>query len=180
MSNEWLTKEVAEILGVSIPTVRNYAKKLEAYNHEFKKRKQARIWTDTEIGIVKQAQDLYNDNDYPLEMCFQYVIASRNVGEEQAKELLKRPVSAIEQDHSPQLQKVEQNILKAINDIKAGVTPNDSLLEDNQHYIKEIEALKTEISTIEKERDQLKKEMDHVKSLNMWQFRKWKQENTEL
>lgn len=175
MSEHLLTKDVAEVLGVSIPTVRNYAKTLEKYNHEFQKRKQARLWTDTEINIVRQAQDLYNSDDYPLDTCFQYAIASRNVGEEKARELLNKPVGVAPADHSPQLERLEKTLLEAINGIKQDIAPTERL-EDSQQYIDQIEKLEQENKALQEALDTHKKELEHVKALNMWQFRKWKQE----
>lgn len=181
-----LTKEVAAYLGLSDPTIRNYAKTLERYNHEFKKRKQARLWTDTEINMIREIQELYNENDYPLDTCFQYVIAKRNVGEEKAKELLERPVSDMQQEPSPQLDKIDMNVmelLEAVNGIKEGLAPNNELLEyqdKEQDYIEQVNALKSKLSASQNENEQLKQQLDHVKSLSMWQFRKWKQESTEL
>ena len=99
--SEYFTKDVAEILEVSVPTVRNYAKKLEQYNHEFDMRKQARIWTDTEISIIREATDLFKDSEYTLDTCFQYAIAKRNVGEDKAKELLQAPYRPPAGDTAP-------------------------------------------------------------------------------
>lgn len=183
MNNEWLTKDVAEILDVSVPTVRNYAKTLERYNHEFKKRKQARVWTDVEVGIIKEATDLFKDSDYTLDVCFQYAMAKRNVGEDKAKELLVEPVNYTREEHIPQLQQMEQNILQAISGIKDDLTPDNDLLEyqdKEQDYIEQINALKSELSAYQNENEQLKNQLNHVQSLSMWQFRKWKQENTEM
>lgn len=179
MPNEWLTKDVAGILDVSVPTVRNYAKALERYNHEFQKRKQARVWTDTEISIIREATDLFKNSDYTLENCFQYAIAKRNVGEDKAKELLKAPVNYTQEAHNPQLQQMEQNILQAISSVKDDLTPDSDLLEyqdREQDYIEQVNALKSELSASQNENEQLKQQLEHVKSLNMWQFRKWKQE----
>lgn len=176
--SEYFTKQVADILEVSIPTVRNYAKKLEQYNHEFKMRKQARIWTDTEISIIREATDLFKDSEYTLDTCFQYAIAKRNVGEDKAKELLQAPYRPPEGGTVPaQYTKDIQAILEGINDIKDGLRPDNELLEykeSNEQYIKE---LKEELQTAKDEADTLRKELEHVKGLNMWQFRKWKQDN---
>lgn len=177
--SEYFTKDVAEILEVSVPTVRNYAKKLEQYNHEFDMRKQARIWTDTEISIIREATDLFKDSEYTLDTCFQYSIAKRNVGEDKAKELLQEPYRPPASDTVPaQYTKDIQAILEGINDIKDGLRPDKELLEykeNNEQYIKD---LQNELEAVKNENSTLKNELDHVKSLNMWQFRKWKQENS--
>lgn len=183
MPNEWLTKDVAEILDVSVPTVRNYAKALERYNHEFQKRKQARVWTDTEISIIREATDLFKDSDYTLDNCFQYAIAKRNVGEDKAQELLKAPVNYTREEHSPQLQQMEQNILQAISSVKDDIRPENDLLgyqDREQDYIKQIRELKNELSAYQNENEQLKRQLDHIKSLNMWQFRKYKRDSEDM
>ena len=176
--SEYFTKQVADILEVSIPTVRNYAKKLEQYNYEFNMRKQARIWTDTEISIIRAATDLFKDSEYTLDTCFQYAIAKRNVGEDKAKELLQAPYRPPAGDTVPaQYTKDIQAILEGINDIKDGLRPDKELLEykeNNEQYIKD---LQNELEAVKNENSTLKNELDHVKSLNMWQFRKWKQDN---
>lgn len=176
--SEYFTKQVADILEVSIPTVRNYAKKLEQYNYEFNMRKQARIWTDTEISIIREATDLFKDSEYTLDTCFQYSIAKRNVGEDKAKELLQAPYRPPASDTTPaQYTKDIQAILEGINDIKDGLRPDNELLEhkeSNEQYIKE---LKEELQTAKDEADTLRKELEHVKGLNMWQFSKWKRDN---
>src|SRR5699024_1059255 len=177
--SEYFTKQVADILEVSIPTVRNYAKKLEQYNHEFKMRKQARIWTDTEISIIREATALYKSSEYTLDTCFQYTIAKRNVGEDKARELLQAPYSPPAGDTAlPEYTRNIQAILEGINDIKDGLRPDKELLEykeNNEQYIKD---LQNELEAVKNENSTLKNELDHVKSLNMWQFRKWKQENS--
>lgn len=175
MKEHLLTKEVAEVLDVSIPTVRNYAKALEKYNHKFQKRKQARLWTDIEISIIKEVQNLYTNNDYPLDTCFQYVIARRNVGEEKAKELLVNPVEEVSADYNNQLNRMENTLLNAINGLKDELMPTKKI-EDPQQ-LDQIEELKKKNEILEKEIDAHKKELEYIKSLNMWQFRKWKQEN---
>lgn len=176
--SEYFTKQVADILEVSIPTVRNYAKKLEQYNYEFNMRKQARIWTDTEISIIREATALYKSSEYTLDTCFQYTIAKRNVGEDKARELLQAPYSPPAGDTAlPEYTRNIQAILEGINDIKDGLRPDNELLEhkeSNQQYINE---LKEELQTAKDEADTLRKELEHVKGLNMWQFRKWKQDN---
>src|SRR5699024_577645 len=176
--SEYFTKQVADILEVSIPTVRNYAKKLEQYNYEFNMRKQARIWTDTEISIIREATALYKSSEYTLDTCFQYTIAKRNVGEDKARELLQAPYSPPVGDTAlPEYTRNIQAILEGINDIKDGLRPDKELLEykeNNEQYIKE---LKEELQTAKDEADTLRKKLEHVKGLNMWQFRKWKQDN---
>ena len=161
----YLTKEVSEILQVSVPTVRNYAKTLEKYGHEFQKRKQARLWTDAEISIIREVQDMYNSNDYPLDTCFQYVIAKRNVGEDKAKELLDAPISHTDGHDSADLKQMEYNIMQAINGLKNDLLP--SAETDNAEYIQEIETLKGE-------NERLRGEIEAIKAMNYLEFRKWR------
>lgn len=197
MTNEYFTKDIATILDVSVPTVRNYAKKLEQYNHEFTMRKQARIWTDTEISIIREATTLYKDSEYTLDTCFQYAIAKRNVGADKAKELLETPVQP---HNSPQdtqgldtLNVDIQAILEGINDIKDGLTPNDKLIEyqeENRHYIEQIDDLKADLRAanekivllqkdnrrLETESLTLSSEITVIKQMSMWEFRKYKKQ----
>lgn len=167
-----MSKQVAEHLNVSVPTVRNYAKALEHAGHEFKTRKHARLWTDKEIRLIEDATDLYNAEDYPLEMCFRYAVIKENEGEEVAQSILERRESHPPVEYNPQLEQVSTDIKLVLEHVKG--IKDDLLLPEDTHQVDE---LQNTLEAVKKERDQYKNELERLKTMSIWQFRKWKHDN---
>lgn len=196
MDNEriYLTNEVAELLDISVPTVRNYAKALERADHEFKMRKQARLWTDVELNMVREAQHLYNAKDYPLELCFQYVVKRHYEGDEVAGALLAQPQYITqEQANNPQLQALSHDIkaiMEGIGDIKNRFEPQNELLEyrsqserelmtlknENENISADNKKLNEELAELEKEKQQLEDQIKAIKEMSTLEFWKFKKE----
>lgn len=186
----YLTNEVAKILDVSIATVRNYAKSLERSGYEFNTKKQARLWTDKEMNLIREVQQFYANNDYPLEQCFEYVVTLHTKGADSADELLNTftPQYINQSPTSPQMDYLEgiredtQALITMLSDLQGNIPDKDTLLQlqddtdDKEKLVNEIAQLRNELSEVQKERDIYKDELDHVQSLGMLQFRKWKQE----
>src|SRR5699024_12851025 len=84
----YLTNEVAKTLDVSIATIHNYAKSLERAGYTFNTKKEARLWTDKEIDLIREVQQFYANNDYTLEECFEYVVTLHKKGGDSADELI--------------------------------------------------------------------------------------------
>lgn len=194
---EFKTKEVAQVLKVSEPSVRNYAKMLEKYGHDFIKRRQARIWTDKEISLIREILNMYEQGNHELETCFQYVVAKKNVGEEKASELLENPLNMNQEFDVTQLQQVENNILQAIVSMKDELKEEGQLKieykQESEKYISEIESLKNEIRELKdqmriKEREyeqldqkysELNNEVSTISGMNIFEFRKYKKRKFE-
>lgn len=196
MDNEriYLTNEVAELLDISVPTVRNYAKALERAEHEFKMRKQARLWTDVELNMVREVQHLYNTKDYPLELCFQYVVKRHYEGDEAAGELLAKPQYITqEQANNPQLQALSHDIkeiMEGIGDIQSRFKSETDLLEyknqsdtelntlknDNEKLKSEKAQLEKELQELEKEKVKLDEQIKAVREMSTLEFWKFKKE----
>lgn len=190
----YLTNEVADLLDISVPTVRNYAKALERADHEFKMRKQARLWTNVELNMVREVQHLYNAKDYPLELCFQYVVKRHYEGDNVAAELLAQPQYITqEQANNPQLQALSHDIkaiMEGIGDIKNRFEPQNELLEyrsqterelidlknENENISADNEKLNKELAELEKEKQQLEEQIKAVKEMNTLEFWKFKKE----
>lgn len=186
----YLTNEVAKILDVSIATIRNYAKSLERAGYQFNMKKQARLWTDKEINLIREVQQFYANNDYPLEQCFEYVVTLHTKGADSADELLNTftPQYINQSPTSPQMDYLEgiredtKALITMLSDLQGNIPDKDTLLQlqsdtdDREKLLNEIAQLRNELSEVQKERDIYKDELDHVQSLGMLQFRKWKQE----
>lgn len=186
----YLTNEVAKILDVSIATIRNYAKSLERAGYEFNTKKQARLWTDKEINLIREVQQFYANNDYPLEQCFEYVVTLHTKGADSADELLNTltPQYINQSPTSPQMDYLEgiredtQALITMLSDLQGNIPDKDTLLQlqsdtdDREKLLNEIAQLRNELSEVQKERDTYRQELNHVQSLGMLQFRKWKQE----
>lgn len=186
----YLTNEVAKILDVSIATIRNYAKSLERAGYEFNTKKQARLWTDKEINLIREVQQFYANNDYPLEQCFEYVVTLHTKGADSADELLNTftPQYINQSPTSPQMDYLEgiredtKALINMFSELQGNIPTKDTLLQlqndtsERDNLLNEIAQLRNELSEVQKERDTYKDELDHVQSLGMLQFRKWKQE----
>lgn len=190
----YLTNEVADLLDISVPTVRNYAKALERADHEFKMRKQARLWTNVELNMVREVQHLYNAKDYPLELCFQYVVKRHYEGDNVAAELLAQPQYITqEQANNPQLQALSHDIkaiMEGIGDIQNRFEPQNELLEYRSQTERELidlknekenisadnEKLNKELADLEKEKQQLEEQIKAIKEMNTLDFWKFKKE----
>ena len=187
----YLTNEVAKILDVSIATIRNYAKSLERAGYEFNTKKQARLWTDKEINLIREVQQFYANNDYPLEQCFEYVVILHTQGADSADELLNTftPQYINQSPTSPQTDYLEgiredtQALITMLSDLQGNIPDKNTLLQlqsdtdDREKLLNEIAQLRNELSEVQTERDTYKNELDHVKSLNMFSFSKWKRDN---
>src|SRR5699024_914842 len=187
----YLTNEVAKILDVSIATIRNYAKSLERAGYEFNTKKQARLWTDKEINLIREVQQFYANNDYPLEQCFEYVVTLHTKGADSADELLNTftPQYINQSPTSPQMDYLEgiredtKALISMFGELQGSIPDKDTLLQlqadtdDKEKLLNEIAQLRNELSEVQKERDTYKNELDHVKSLNMFSFSKWKRDN---
>ena len=187
----YLTNEVAKILDVSIATIRNYAKSLERAGYQFNMKKQARLWTDKEINLIREVQQFYANNDYPLEQCFEYVVTLHTQGADSADELLNTftPQYINQSPTSPQADYLEgiredtQALITMLSDLQVNIPDKDTLLQlqsdtdDREKLLNEIAQLRNELSEVQAERDTYKNELDHVKTLNMFSFGKWKRDN---
>ena len=187
----YLTNEVAKILDVSIATIRNYAKSLERAGYTFNTKKQARLWTDKEIDLIKQVQQFYANNDYALEQCFEYIVKLHMEGEDKAEQLLHTftPTAINSSPTSPQIEYLEgiredtKALISMFGELQGSIPDKDTLLQlqadtdDKEKLLNEIAQLRNELSEVQKERDTYKNELDHVKTLNMFSFSKWKRDN---
>ena len=187
----YLTNEVAKILDVSIATIRNYAKSLERAGYEFNTKKQARLWTDKEINLIREVQQFYANNDYPLEQCFEYVVILHTQGADSADELLNTftPQYINQSPTSPQMDCLEgirvdtQALITMLSDLQGNIPDKNTLLQlqsdtdDREKLLNEIAQLRNELLEVQTERDTYKNELDHVKTLNMFSFSKWKRDN---
>lgn len=190
MEQIYLTNEVAKVLDVSIATIRNYAKSLERAGYTFNTKKQARLWTDKEIDLIREVQQFYSNNDYSLEQCFEYVVTLHIEGKDKAEQLIHSFTPAVMNSTptSPQIEYLEgihedtQALITMLSDLKGNIPDKDTLLQlqsdtdDREKLLNEIAQLRNELSEVQKERDTYQQELDHVQSLGMLQFRKWKQE----
>lgn len=186
----YLTNEVAKTLDVSIATIRNYAKSLERAGYQFNMKKQARLWTDKEINLIREVQQFYANNDYPLEQCFEYVVTFHTKGADSADELLNTftPQYINQSPTSPQadylvgIREDTQALITMLSDLQVNIPDKNTLLQlqsdtdDREKLLNEIAQLRNELSEVQTERDTYKNELDHVKTLNMFSFSKWKRD----
>ena len=187
----YLTNEVAKILDVSIATIRNYAKSLERAGYQFNMKKQARLWTDKEINLIREVQQFYSNNDYSLEQCFEYVVTLHIQGDDKAEQLIHSFTPAVMNSSptSPQIEYLEgiredtKALISMFGELQGSIPDKDTLLQlqadtdDKEKLLNEIAQLRNELSEVQTERDTYKNELDHVKTLNMFSFSKWKRDN---
>lgn len=194
----YLTSEVAEVLDISVPTVRNYAKALERADHTFKMRKQSRLWTDTELNLVREVQHLYNTKDYPLEICFQYVVRKHHEGESVANEILERPQYITTNEAlTPELAHIINDEFKGLRNELAKIGEKDykddfeelkSLIK-NEHIAGQEKSekefselnneklkLEKEFMALEEEKKQLEDQIKAIKEMNTFEFWKFKKD----
>lgn len=196
-----LAHEVADLLNISIGTVRNYAKALERSGHVFSKRKQARLWTETEINRVREVTELYNNYDYPLEMCFEYVVTKHEAGEDKAKEVLQHaPYISNNDPDNAQIEALTGNVRSLLDELtnnfesvhnKLNVLDTKIDTQDNsidykemeQEYKNEVdhvksenEKLSAELEALEDEKKQLEEQIEALKDMNTFEFWKFKRE----
>lgn len=182
----YLTKEVGEILDISVPSVRNYAKALERSGYEFKKRKQARLWTDYELELIKEVLNLYNNNDYALDICFQYVVTKHTEGEEEAEKILQSIPTVT---HEEAINMPYHALFKDIQAIKDGIehiqvkVSEPEQIEHNNQYEKENVDLKKDKAELEqellelnKEHEALKEELNALKKMGVFEFMKYRKQ----
>ena len=181
---------MAKTLDVSIATIRNYAKSLERAGYQFNMKKQARLWTDKEINLIREVQQFYANNDYPLEQCFEYVVTLDTKGADSADELLNTltPQYINQSPTSPQMDYLEgiredtQALISMLSYLQGNIPDKNTLLQlqsdtdDREKLLNEIAQLRNELSEVQTERNTYKNELDHVKTLNMFSFSKWKRD----
>lgn len=190
MDKIYLTNEVATVLDLSIATVRNYAKYLERAGHEFNMKKQARLWTDVEIELIREIQKFYNNNDYPLEMCFDYVVKKRQDGEQEANKILEVPVTTYNQHEaiSPQTEYLEgiqsdtKALISMLDDMRTQL-PDKRLIEQQTDYKNEVDHVKSEneklldeLKELNEEKEQLENQIQALKNMNTLEFWKFKKD----
>lgn len=197
MDEIYLTNQVAKILDISVATVRNYAIALERAGYEFKKKKQARLWTSTEIELVQEIQRFYQKSDYTLEQAFDYIVKVHNEGEEAGNKLLQtfqtsnqhRSPNTPDSDHLAGIQGDTKAIISMLSDIQANVVSKDMLIEmqedseevinlkqDKENLSKENADLLKELEELRKEKEQTEKQIEKLKEMSTFEFWKFKKE----
>lgn len=204
MDNIYLTNEVANILDVSIGTVRNYAKSLERAGHEFEMRKQARVWTNNEIQLINEVQEFYHEYNYTLDQSFMYVVALHQKGKEYADDLLNDfiPTSFTAQQPTPQLEYLEgikkdaKTLISRFDAFELNIATKDdlqtlrtdietmyqlqnkidNLKRENENLTHENQKMLQEKNDLQKQIEELKNETQKVKQMTTFEFWKYKKE----
>lgn len=167
--NTYYTSQVSELLNISVATVRNYAKKLEKYGHSFNFKQHARIWTDTEINMIHEIQDMTSKTDYTLEQCFKFIVTKHTEGLEVAEQGLTDVTGTygvISANRNAEI----TNISAKIDILLERSTQNAELVEYEQRE----QDIRQELEELKQERQQALEELESLKNMGYFQFRKWK------
>ena len=170
------TKSVAQILGISEPSVRLHAQRMEKLGYTFQKWQNARQFRERDVRLIEEALKMNSETNHDLGTCFEYLVTRELEGQAAADEILdtQKPVVqrtdflTKENEVYKDLKGDNEEILSLLGEIKNSVANSE---ED------ESEAVKKELEAIEEEKARLQEELEAIKKMNYLEFRKWKKNN---
>lgn len=181
---------------MSASSLRVYAQHMEAVGYSFKKVENARQFSKHDLQIISEALERYKLTGGTIKDALHYVIVKEEKGEAEAEALQPLPKQQRSQDVdrfdvaqfkqelskyisnniNSTLEKHFQNVTEAISDVS-------NTQDDTKPMQEEIERLRALNEQLQDERDQYKSEnlnmsneIEQLKSMSIWEFRKWKKD----
>lgn len=190
------TKKASELLKISASTLRVYAQNMEALGYEFKKIDNARQFSQHDLQLINESMTRYKRRGGTMKDALHYVIVKEEKGEAEAEALQSLPKEQHSQDvESLDVEQFKQELSKYISDninstlekhfqdVTEAISDVSNTQDDTKPMQEEIERLRALNEQLQDERDQYKLqnsnmsyEIERLKSMSIWEFRKWKKE----
>lgn len=190
------TKKASELLKISASTLRVYAQSMEALGYEFKKIDNARQFSQYDLQLINESMTRYKRRGGTMKDALHYVIVKEEKGEAEAEALQSLPKEQHSQDvESLDVEQFKQELSKYISDninstlekhfqdVTEAISDVSNTQDDTKPMQEEIERLRALNEQLQDERDQYKLqnsnmsyEIERLKSMSIWEFRKWKKE----
>lgn len=190
------TKNASNFLGVSASSLRVYAQHMESVGYSFKKVENARQFSRYDLQIISEALERYKLTGGAIKDALHYVIVKEEKGEAEAEALQSLPkekqsqevntfdVEQFKQDLSQYINdNLNSTLEKHLQDVTEAITDVSNTKDDTKPLQDEIERLRALNEQLESERDQYKlensnmsDEMKQLKTMSIWEFRKWKKD----
>lgn len=190
------TKNASNFLGVSASSLRVYAQHMESVGYSFKKVENARQFSRYDLQIISEALERYKLTGGAIKDALHYVIVKEEKGEAEAEALQSLPkekqsqevktfdVEQFKQDLSQYINdNLNSTLEKYLQDVTEAITDVSNTKDDTKPLQDEIERLRALNEQLESERDQYKlessnmsDEMEQLKTMSIWEFRKWKKD----
>lgn len=191
------TKNASNFLGVSASSLRVYAQHMESVGYSFKKVENARQFSRYDLQIISEALERYKLTGGAIKDALHYVIVKEEKGEAEAEALQSLPkekqsqevntfdVEQFKKDLSQYINDNLNNTLeKHLQDVTEAITDVSNTKDDTKPMQDEIERLRALNEQLESERDQYKlessnmsDEIEQLKTMSIWEFRKWKKKD---
>ncbi len=170
---------------------------MESVGYSFKKVENARQFSRYDLQIISEALERYKLTGGAIKDALHYVIVKEEKGEAEAEALQSLPkekqsqevntfdVEQFKQDLSQYINDNLNNTLeKHLQDITEAITDVSNTKDDTKPMQDEIERLRALNEQLESERDQYKlessnmsDEIEQLKTMSIWEFRKWKKKD---
>lgn len=169
---------------------------MESVGYSFKKVENARQFSRYDLQIISEALERYKLTGGAIKDALHYVIVKEEKGEAEAEALQSLPkekqsqevntfdVEQFKQDLSQYINdNLNSTLEKHLQDVTEAITDISNTKDDTKPMQDEIERLRALNEQLESERDQYKlessnmsNEMEQLKTMSIWEFRKWKKD----
>ena len=170
---------------------------MESVGYSFKKVENARQFSRYDLQIISEALERYKLTGGAIKDALHYVIVKEEKGEAEAEALQSLPkekqsqevntfdVEQFKQDLSQYINDNLNNTLeKHLQDVTEAITDVSNTKDDTKPMQDEIERLRALNEQLESERYQYKlessnmsDEIEQLKTMSIWEFRKWKKKD---
>lgn len=180
------TKQASELLKVSASSLRSYAQSMESFGYTFKKIDNARQFNEFDLQLIAEALTRFKSVGGTVKESLQYVIIKDKEGVDSAEQLNAEPEPTNNTMDLSVITEVQKNIVDTVtgsvnSSIDSGIerllnaiNGQDTTKEDLKRLESESQKALNEVQALKQENEKLRKELDQIKSMNYWQFRKWK------
>ncbi|PKE20731.1 hypothetical protein [Macrococcoides caseolyticum] len=180
------TKKASELLKVSASSLRSYAQTMESFGYTFKKIDNARQFNEFDLQLIVEALTRFQSVGGTVKESLQYVIIKDKEGVDSAEQLSAEPEPTNNTMDLSVITEVQKNIVDTVtgsvnSSIDSGIerllnaiNGQDTTKEDLKRLESESQKALNEVQALKQENEKLRKELDQIKSMNYWQFRKWK------
>lgn len=180
------TKQASELLKVSASSLRSYAQTMESFGYTFKKIDNARQFNEFDLQLIAEALTRFQSVGGTVKESLQYVIIKDKKGVDSAEQLNAEPEPTNNTIDLSVITEVQKNIVDTVtgvvnSSIDSGIerllnaiNGQDTTKEDLKRLESESQKALNEVQALKQENEKLKNELDQIKSMNYWQFRKWR------
>lgn len=180
------TKKASELLKVSASSLRSYAQTMESFGYTFKKIDNARQFNEFDLQLIVEALTRFQSVGGTVKESLQYVIIKDKEGVDSAEQLSAEPEPINKTMDLSVITEIQKNIVDTVTGsvnttIESGIerilnvfNGQDTTKQDLKRLESKSQEAFNEIQALNQENEKLRKELDQIKSMNYWQFRKWK------